>query len=87
MKKAEGLDLKEFEQGTEALWAGYKGACKEVDRVFNEGKTVTDKTKLAAIIIGGMAKLKGAEVHRMAMEVMVRRKALSSGFAELPEPK
>lgn len=77
MKKEEDngiLNLTQFEKATEELWNPYTKACKEVNDVYDKKKGLTDLTKLSAVIIGAMAKLKGAESHRMAMEIMVQRK-------------
>lgn len=88
-KQEEMLDLTKFEMASGEAWKSFKAACRELEAALEGKKSITDKTKLAAITVGGYAKLKGAEVHRMAVEIMVRRRALPEtlDLPRLPEPK
>lgn len=87
MKGENNLDLTKFEAGTKEAWKAFTLSCRELESALEGKKPITDKTKLAAVTMGGYAKLKGAEVHRMAMEIMIRRKALGGGLPELPEAR
>ncbi len=88
-KGGEALDLTQFEKGTDEAGKAFTLALREIETVFEGKKSVTDKTKMAAVVVNGYAKLKGAEVHRMAMEIMVRKKLIyaSAEFPALPEPR
>ena len=83
------LNLEKFEDGTREAWKSFSLACRELEMALEGKKPITDKTKLAAVTMGAYAKLKGAEVHRMAMEIMIRRKLIGGNveIPSLPEPR
>ena len=74
VRSREHLNLKQFEGSSEAMDKSFRLALRELELTLGGERSITDRTKLAAVTVGAFAKLKGAEVHRMAVEIMVRKK-------------
>ena len=76
MKKEESgtFDLTQFEEGSKEAHKVWTLSLKEMEQALDGKKPITDKTKLASVAMGIYAKLKGAEVHRIAVEIMMRKR-------------
>lgn len=76
MKKGEEgtFDLSRFEQDSKEAHKVWVLSLKELEQALDGKKAITDKTKMASVAMGIYAKLKGAEVHRIAVEIMMRKR-------------
>jgi len=82
MKK---LDLEQFAGRSKIAEKTYKLAWEEIEQALSGKKGLTDKTRLASATLSAFSRIMAAEVHRMALEVMLQRKTtkeLSEGEGE-----
>jgi len=59
---------------TDSMKEIFKLSIEEVKQVLNGARSITDVTKIAAITISNYTRLKSAEIHDKAIEVMLARK-------------
>jgi len=73
MKK---LDLDRINEDTRAMKKVFNLAIRELEEVLDHKKTPTDLTRIASNTASTYGKLKSAEIHDKALELLIARKDL-----------
>ncbi len=74
MKK---LNIARITEDTETWKPAFKLAAKEIEEVLSHRKTPTDLTRIASNTGSTYARLKAAEIHDKALELLMARKDLN----------
>lgn len=73
MKK---VDLARINQDTQVMATVFRLAVKELEEVLSHRKTPTDLTRIASNTASTYGKIKSAEIHDKALELLIARKDL-----------
>ena len=75
---------KEATQDSDELRPAFKAAAKNLKDVLEGKKPMTDMAKLSSVTVAGFGRILAADVHKMALHLMVER--MNSNMIKLPGP-